>query len=623
MQKVIAVDVETGGLRPDKGDRIFAVSMTDYAGKDYYWRFTVDPFTRGVIYDHQLEEIRAILSDPNTLYVFYNSLFDLAHFKAIGVNVAGPIGDTMLLADCADNSRDSYALKPLSAQLLGFANLDEEELHKATAKARREGKKLGYKLAEDLKADFWLAPPEVCKKYAVMDTQRTMALYKYYEKILSLSQEELSISPFKHYKDIVRLEHSLIQPVLDINTKGVCLNMDTLDELEAYYGSIVAECQAKITELGYESLNPKSAKQKGELFYDQLDMPEVIRRRKAKDGSTTNTRSTDKKALAGWAIAGNELAGTLIKLSEANQQVQTFIKPFRELSTKEGNERVLRASFNISGAHATGRMSCSEPNLQNITTANSPLKLSDIEARLREAFVPRKGMVWVLADYEQVETVVTAYLSQDPLLKDIIETGKSQHDLTRDRVFGSREDFASKHTTYRKLSKIVNFSLPYGTGVRKLQEAIGCTYDEAKQIWLAYWETYAGVKAYSDKLAKMMKDNGTIVDCFGRSYRTGPDAAYKSLNRIVQGSCAGIFKRATMAVYSLLAAKYPRARIALLIHDEIVIECPPEYLTTDFHKEITQAMQQNFHTLINKPAPMGVSLSIAKDNWGKKEEWLV
>ena len=623
-KKIIACDVESTGLRQDCGDRIFAVSMTTYSGENFYWRFNVNPLTREVSYDKNLDTIKEILSDKDALFVFHNSLFDLGMFKAIGVNVLGGIADTLLISDCVANDRPTYALKPLCKSILNFPDNDEKDLHEATRKARAEGKKLGYKLADDLKADFWLAPEHLCEKYAVSDTQRTMALFKYYEPLLNLSKEESEFGPFKHLKDIIKLEHKFIKPVLDMNTNGVCLDVSKLDELEKYYAGVISGCEAEMLSMGFGDINAGSAKQRGELFYDKLGMKEVTRRRKNKDGTTSNTRTTDKKALAGWAIE-NPVANTLIKISEARQQINTFVKPLKALGVFDGTDVRLRPSFNISGAHATGRFSCSEPNLQNITTPESPMRLSDIEARVREAFIPAKGKIWLLADYAQVETVVTAYLSQDSLLKDLIETGKSQHDLTRDSIFSDRPDFSdpARYKTYRKLSKIVNFSLPYGTGPKKLMEAINVSYPEAKVIWDRYWETYKGVKHYSDTLEDIMKRDGYIMDVFGRTYKCPKGSEYKSLNRMVQGTCAGIFKRAFLEAVEALSRHFPDFRVVLGVHDEIIVEGPLKGLTDDIGRLIRASMQQSFHTLIGKPTPLEVQLSLARDNWATKEDWKV
>lgn len=617
MVNIIAVDTETLGLYAHRGDRPFAVSMTWYSGQDLYFRFEVNPFTREVTYDQpQYNEIRKLLSDPTAIYTFHNCLFDLAMLESIGITVKGKVVDTMLLADAADNSRLSYKLKDLAAIILGWDNSDESALHKSTAKGRREGKKLGYKLADDLKADFHLADPELCKTYAIADTQRTMALFKHYEQIWQGDTARWEKTSLEHFGACSRLEHSLIKPVGKMNTTGMRIFPDTLAELKAYYGTIMEDCHKEIAALGYDDLNTRSPKQMQEVFYGELDMPVIERRRKSKDGKITKSASVDKKALHSWA-GQHPLAKVLVELSEADKQYSGFIEPLTNLSLLQDGYWVIKPNFNIVGAHNTGRMSCSGPNLQNITTSSSPGRLSSIEFRLREVFGPRPNHYWLLADYEQIEVINAAYLSGDRLLIDTLEKGKSFHDLTNESLFSEKPDYAENHAKYRKLSKIVNFSMFYGVGPKKLAESINCDLPEAVRIWTKFWETYRGIKSYSDNLASEVDERGFVTDLFGRTYRTPPNAGYKAFNRIIQGTSAGMFKRAFKAV-----TEQCEGQVVACVHDEIILEVPNSCTLTpkELGIKVRDCMAQDFHKLIGKPEPLAIGLSITTTTWTGKED---
>ncbi len=630
---IIAVDTETTGLYHQKGDRPFIVTMTDYSGKDYYWRFPVDPFTREVnywnndgTYSSAYKEIKELLSWKQDTYVFHNCLFDIGMLRAIGIEVKGQVCDTMLLADAADNSRLSYGLKGLAHSILGWDNSDEKELHKSAAEGRRKGKKLGYKLGDGVKADFHLADPEICKKYALEDTRRTMALYKHYEQLFKNPKDFVGTS-LENYGKCLALEHSLIEPTLKMNQTGMCVDLDKLNELETYYQGIVDKCNNEIKELGYEDFNPRSSQQKQEIFYEQMGMPVTERRRKAKDGGTSKSRSVDKKTLAQWKDT-NKLASVLLELSEASKQLTGFVQPLRELSVPESSSFVIKPSFNIVGAHATGRYSCSNPNFQNLSKDTSAGRLSTVDFRLREAFVPRPGHYWILADYEQIEVINAAYLSGDRLLIDTLEQGKSFHDLTCDSLFSMKADFAENRKKYRNMSKNINFAMFYGVGPKKLAEQIGCDLLEAVRIWKAFWATYKGIKAFSDKLAEEVEDKGYVTDIFGRTYRTPPEASYKAFNRIIQGTSAGVLKRAFKEVVYRLR-HFKGHNVLALVHDEIITEIPdylsePEELgPVAFGRMIKEAMQQDFHTLIGKPTPLGVGVSMTMTNWNTKQELIV
>ena len=619
--KVLAVDCEATGLRTDRGDRPFLFSFTSYEGFDGFVRFTVNNFTREVIYDERLEEVRRLLS-RNITFVFHNALFDIRMLESIGIMVCGRVSDTLLLADSADNSRNSFGLKPLSLALFGDSVDDEKELHKSTAKGRREGKKLGYKLAEDLKADFHLADPELCAKYAVMDTRRTMKLYKYYQEILNTPEEELAYGPLKNFKKIVEFEQSLLRPVYDMNGRGIRVFPDKVEELKAYYGGIVDRNRKAIVDMGYPDFNPKSAKQKAEIFYDELGMDEVRRRRKSKDGTSTVTRSVDKKAVAQWRN-DSPLAFSLVELAEADKQLDGFLTPIENLMTDEDGHKVIHPTFNICGAHATTRMSCSTPNLQNITTETSPNRISDIDFRLREVFGPRPGYKWLLADYAQIEVINTAYLSRDELMIGTLESGVSIHDVTCEKLFSHRPDYLDNKKKYRKLAKIATFAIFYGTGVKQLALQLSLTIEEAKEIWEKFWETYRGIARYSRMLEKLMKDNGYIEDMFGRVFRTPEQAAYRAFNRMVQGTSAGMFKRGYKATVEALEASPVDAQVVLCIHDELVIEFKDGVDYNYLGNLVKGCMQQDFHLKLKKPTPLDVSLSIADENWNKKRDLVI
>jgi len=615
---IIAVDTECSGLYPQKGDRPFAVSMTGYDGTDWYWRFEIDPFTRTVNHggtdNRHWCQIADMLGHEDWLYVFHNCLFDLAMLESIGITVKGKVVDTMLLADAADNSRLAYGLKPLAQSLLNWDNSDEKALHKSVAKGRREGKKLGYKLADDVKADFHLGDPELCKTYAIQDTQRTMALFKHFEQIWANDPDRFTGTSLEHFSKCSRLEHSLIKPVGKMNTTGMRIFPDTVKELRDYYKGIIDGCRKEIAELGYADLNPRSGDQVKEVFYGELGMPVISRRRKGKDGKTTTTATTDKKALHGWADK-HPLARVLVELSEAEKQFTGFIEPLTNLSVVQDGYSVIKPTFNIVGAHSTGRMSCQGPNLQNITTSSSPGRLSDIEFRLREVFGPRPDHYWLLADYEQIEVINAAYLSKDPLLVATLEEGKSFHDLTNEALFSEKPDFKENHAKYRKLSKIVNFSMFYGVGPKKLAESINCDIVEATRIWTKFWQTYQGIKSFSDALAREIEAKGFVTDLFGRTYRTPPNAGYKAFNRIIQGTSAGMFKRAFKAVTEL-----GFGQVVACVHDEIILEVPNscKLSVQQVGKLVSDCMAQDFHKLIGKPEPLAIGLSVTTTNWNAK-----
>lgn len=625
--KIIACDSETTGLNPYGSpiqlgrypDRPFAFSFTTYEGEDHYIRFRVNPYNREVMYQEDwasYQWLKEFFDDESRILVFHNANFDLGMLRHIGIHVRGESFDTKLLAHVADSSRMSFSLKPLTKAMFGFPDEDLSDLKDSVKKARRAGKKLGYALAEDVEADYALGDPELCKKYACGDTQRTMKLFKAYEPLLTEKQH--SFSPYSHYAEIVEMEHALLPIVAEMSRTGVAIDLQKVAELASYYRQCITKANTEKAALGYSDLNPNSPQQLQEVFYDTLGLKPEYRKRKAEDGTKTLTKTCDKRVIEKWSKTV-PLAKSLLELSEASHQLDSFIIPFKEGSFSERGNRVLHPSYNTCGP-VTGRLSCSSPNLQNITSSTSPGRKSEVEFRARECFVPRPGTLWLLCDYSQVEIWVAAFSSKDPLMCETLLAGKSVHDLTCDKVFGHKPDFTTNRAMYRKMAKIVNFSMLYGSGPKALSELLGIPESEAKEYWQAYWDTYTGIQRYNEALKRQVRTDGFVKDCFNRPYFVEAKFAYKALNYIVQGGAAGILKRAMLNTDAYVKSK--GFKMLLTVHDELVFECPESSVTEEIVRGIVTAMQGDFHERLGMPNPFEIDVSIARDNWNSKEKYV-
>lgn len=623
----LAIDTETLGLSVQNGDRPFCVSFTSFEGEDFYVRFNVNPFTREVLYEENPTEFDAIRElvrsrQENGLpFVFHNAKFDIGMLQAAllwpllrGAERTIGVLDTIILAHLANSSRFTYGLKPLTKQLFGIGVEDEVELQKATVKARHQARKKGWKIAEEVKADYWLAPDEVCRKYAVADTQRTMRLFKSLMHLFDCTE-----GPYASFRELSRIEHEIMFVTLEMNNQGVALSPSKINELEGYYQSFIERGKHEMESLGFGDLNPRSSKQKIEAFYGTLGFDAMRRKRKQADGSKKSTVSVDKKIMEVLSER-SPLAKCLLEISEAQHQLNSFIKPFRELGLERGNELVLYPNFNSVG-QVTDRFSCSKPNLQNITSASSPFRRSSVEFKTRECFITRKGCWWLLADYSQVEIWLAGYLSRDVVIMGVLESGKSLHDLTCDKVFGGLPDFQENRAKYRKLSKILTFSIFYGSGPKALSELLNVTYEEAKVYYSTFWRTYPGLKAYAERLSAQTQEQGYVQNVFGRPYFVPKDHSYKALNYMVQGTAAGIMKGALLGVSKLCKTLYPELSILMTIHDEIVLEGPVEAFKEkgpEIVKKVLEAMRGNFHELLGMKAPFDLEVSFVTENWGNK-----
>lgn len=633
----LVFDSETSGLdswgtfeeRGYHPDRPFAFAFLDLKRTPLYYRFDVDPFTRRVEYEKQPEtyaRLKKLFEAPGLELIGHNICFDVDMIRKAGFNFQGKMWDTKILAHIANSSRPNFKLKPLTQTMFNYPVEDQEDLQKSVVEARRKGKKLGWKLAnkdthgkEPVKADFWMGDPELCKKYAMGDVERTLRLWEAYSPLLTEPQPVWS--PYIKYAEIAQREHDLLPIVMEMTAEGATIDMAKVDELEAYYTKCMeTSTQGKVDE-GFADLNAKSSKQVIDVMYTQLGATPVYRKRKnKKTGKSVKTLSVDKKVLA--SLSHNiPLAQHLLEYSEAQKQLTGFIRPFRARSFMQNGSRTIHTGYNTVGP-ITGRMSAGYPiNMQNITSPDSAGKLSNVEFRVREVFVPPPGFVWLLADYAQIEIYCTAYLSGDKAMIGALERGEKLHDVTCKNVLGGIPG-SPDWETKRKKAKITNFLLQYMGTAPVLAQTLGISIDEADVIVAKYWETYHGLAEFYERLEKEYKTNGFVTNLFGRSYRVDlPRFAYKLGNYVSQGTAADIIKEAMIALHKFLEAKFQRSKLILQVHDELIQKTPVELLCPELVQGTIKCMQGNFGEMLGMPGSLPVEASVARINWSAKEKW--
>lgn len=601
--KIIAVDTETTGLNVYGGDRPFMVSFTNEEGESKEVHFGVIPHSRKVQIDKGgLDEVKEICEDDNIIKVFHNVNFDVGMLDSIGVAVRGTYYDTIVMAHCENSGRATYALKPLAKQLLGINTDDETDLKKAVISARRQAKKKGWKISDAVEADYWLAM-DLAAVYAKRDTERTIGLYKYFVKMMHCDV---------NYWNLVHMEMKLLKTIRNMSSKGITIDQKRLRELESYYNEIILSAEKGKAELGYADLNPRSNKQMKKVFYEDLKLPAQRRKRKDKNGVMSETKSCDSKALEAWAETV-PLAKLLVNMKIAGHELSAFIEPFKQLSANDG---LLHPNYLTCGP-VTGRLSCTKPNLMNISNSKTT---GDVKLRARELFVPREGCVLYFPDYSQIEVWLSAFISKDKVMMEALINGLDMHENLAVKHFGHEPDYEDNVSLYRKKAKFGTFCTIYGGGVSAIKETLKCSYSEAESFRKAFFDTYSGLALYAKDLAEVGKKHGVIVDNFGRNYPVDRGAPHKTLNYMVQGSAAGVMKRALINVDALLKMTWPEANLLLTIHDEICVEVPLKYHSKRLMREIVSAMQGDFHEYFDMPRPFEVSMAWTKTRWSEKKE---
>lgn len=296
--------------------------------------------------------------------------------------------------------------------------------------------------------------------------------------------------------------------------------------------------------------------------------------------------------------------------------------------TNRGNVWVLHPNYNQTGA-VTGRMTCSDPNLQQVASATTGLRKADIAARPRECFGPRPGCVWYLPDYSQIEVWLFAFMSGEEQMQELLLAGHDFHQGVADKSFVFRPDYEERKKYYRKLAKLIMFGKLYGGGVGtpekpgRMTKLLQQPFEETKRFIDSFEEQFASVAVYSKQLIRQIKRDGVLWNPFGRKYILGKDWAYKGVNYNIQGTAADVLKRATIRLDYLIyeTGRWAHPDLALLnsIHDEFIIEVPWELHSKRLMAELMWVMQMD-SALVNVPVPLPVGMKIATKRWSHTKD---
>jgi len=614
--RIVAFDTETTGLRFHHGDAPFAFSFTDYEGNDSYIRGDVDPFTRKVSLSREDEAtIVEFLEDATITKVMHNAKFDIGMCEQyFGCKVKGKIIDTMIFAHVWDSSRP-IGLKPLCNRVLNISEQDQKDLQASVVRARAKGKKAGYTLSSDVKADYHLGDPELCKQYAVTDTQRTMQLFWFFEE------------PYNEggaYKELVDMEHKVLMVTKRMEDRGVGIDWGKCIELTEYYEDTKSGFLDLINVEGYGDVNLNSPKQLAKVFYEDKLMPPIYRTRKSKDKGRAKSLTTDSKALQHWASLGDTFAKCIIAYREADHQLKNFVSVFMDEGKKDKDGFfTLHPNYRTCGP-ITARLSCTTPNLMNIS--NPQTRESGVSLRARECFTPRgENTVLYFTDYSQVEVWVSMFLSKDEAGMKALLDNEDMHKNMALKLWSHMYDFSNPAVLkkWRKRAKFCLFGLIYGAGVGSIMDTAGCGLDEAKKIIRVFWDTYPGLHTYSKQLSEEAEINGYVTGPYGRRYHVTGDDSYKALNYMIQGTAAEVMKRALISIDKALTfrkpkKKFKKAKLLLTIHDETGVEADKRDKAVP--KLIVEAMSGEFHKMLGMPVRLKADVEVVTTNWAEKEK---
>ncbi len=392
------------------------------------------------------------------------------------------------------------------------------------------------------------------------------------------------------------MELPLCQVLYRMEREGIAIDETQLSQFGKMLAERISDCEKLIYSYSEEPFNINSTRQLGELLFDKLALPPV---KKTKTGYSTNADVLEKLKNKHPIIPAIMDYRMLTKLKS------TYADGLMKVIGPDGR---IRTTFqNL--VTATGRLSSTEPNLQNI-----PVR-TDLGAEIRKMFIPMEGCVLVDADYSQIELRVLAHIADDMRMQEAFRSGMDVHTVTASQVFGVELEQVTP--LQRRHAKAVNFGIVYGISEFSLAEDIGVSRYEAKAYIENYLTKYAGVRRYMKQVVIDAKDCGYTTTLYGRkryipeltssNFNVRSGAERIALNTPIQGTAADIIKLAMIRVDSALREHFPQAKLILQVHDELIVECPEEMAS-----RVADLVSREMHQVASLAVPL-----VAEAKWGK------
>jgi DNA polymerase-1 len=522
-----------------------------------------------------LEALGPALANPAIQKVGHDLKSDAVLLARHGVSLTGLHTDTMLASYLVDATRTEHRLEDLSVEYLGYKPLSEEEVCGRGAKA--------VSLAD--------VPVEAAVDYACERADLAGQLEPLFRDLLTREQLD------EVYQT---LELPLIPVLVDIERAGVRIDVPALAAQSQKVDQELARRSGEIFQFAGGEFNINSPKQLAEILFDKLQLP-VLKRT-----GTSRAPSTAVEVLEELALA-HDMPRLILEWRALMKLKGTYIDALPQLVNPQTGR--VHTSFNQAVA-ATGRLSSSDPNLQNI-----PIR-TELGREIRSAFVAEPGHTLISADYSQIELRVLAHLAEDETLIAAFQRGDDIHDQTALKVFGP--DSTMDKRALRSTAKMINYALLYGKTAFTLSKDIGVTPQAAQAFIDAYFSGFPRVREFIDRTLEEARATGSVKTLFGRR-RLVPDLTSRdfqrrsaaervAVNLPIQGTAADIMKRAMLLVHAALAAE-PDARMILTVHDELLFEVPKARASA-----LGEVVRQRMESAAQLKVPLTVDVGIG-DNW--------
>ncbi|OGE24258.1 MAG: DNA polymerase I [Candidatus Dadabacteria bacterium RBG_19FT_COMBO_40_33] len=579
LTKEVSIDLETTSQSPMRAE-IVGIALSPASHESYYipvaHRSTVFDSTKQLNSKYVLEKLKPIVEDNSIKKIGQNLKYEFIVLERNGLRLRGISCDTMVAAHLIDASRLSYSLDELAKHYL-------------------EHKTITYKDVTGIgrdKINFEEVELERAKVYACEDADVAMILSK------KLASELEKLTLLDVFKDI---ELKFIEVLALVEMNGVKVNSELLERLSIDFEKSLEKIAEEVyAQVGFR-FNLNSPIQLREILFDKLGLPQ---KKMTKSGEA----STDVEVLTELSKF-HPVPEKVLEHRGLSKLKSTYIDSFPKLINPR--TRRIHTSFNQAGT-STGRLSSSDPNLQNI-----PVKTPE-GRRIREAFIPEDGFLLLSADYSQIELRLLAHFSEDDSLVSAFLAGSDIHNRTAAEIFGVSEDLVTPEM--RRRSKTINFGIIYGISPFGLSKQLGISNTIAKSYINEYFKRYRRVKSYTEASIREAERQGYAVTLLGRR-RPIPELKSKdrttrgigertAINTPIQGSAADIIKIAMIKIQERLSRDY-RSRMILQVHDELLFEIHESEID-DLSRIIKKEMEKAWQLRV----PLRVDIGIGK-NWAE------
>jgi DNA polymerase-1 len=574
-QPRFSVDTETTAIDPLQS-RIVGLSFSWHPGEAYYLPI------RGPLGCNRLDELqtlnalRPILTDPAVEKVGQNIKYDMLALGRAGLEMIGPFTDTMILSYLLESGERNHNLDQLSQRLLDHDMIPITDL---IGKGKNQ-----------LRMDQ--VDVQRVTEYAGEDADATWRI----EEILAAKVRSEGL-----WDLYAELERPLINVLARMERAGIAVDVPRLKQLSREFAERMDVIEKDVYSMAGRTFNINSGPQLRQVLFDELKLPSL---QKTKGGE----QSTASEVLEELALK-HPLPALLIQHRQLSKLKGTYLDALPDLVHPDDGR--IHASFNQSVA-ATGRLSSSDPNLQNI-----PVRREN-GRQIRQAFVPgNPGYTLLAADYSQIELRILAHYSGDQALCRAFEQGEDIHCVVAAKIFGVPEAEVSE--TQRGVAKTVNFGVIYGLSAFGLSSRLGISQTEAAAFIEAYFTQYAGVDRFITRTLESARANGRVETILGRrrpivgikstTGRIRNLAERTAINTVIQGSAADLIKKAMIIMDNRLIEGGFQARMLLQIHDELVFEAPHEEIP-----RLAALVRHTMTTALDLSVPLTVDIA-AGPNW--------